>query len=128
MIPIRAQEGVSEKPWLSEVESHLSSFASLTTGWNGYSAPPPGPLAIQMARDFLMGLDSGPSRLAPSAVGGVGATFRAGSRKAYVEFYNDGRICVLFSDGSGEPLVRPVRHDLKAFATLASEIHDYLNA
>src|SRR5262245_29066699 len=89
--------------------ARLSSFLSLEKGWNGYAASPPGDIAVNNALQFLDALpveELKPARLSPSAVGGVGMTFRRAERKAYVEFYNDGKICALFSDGVSEPDTR----------------------
>lgn len=91
-------------------ESHLETLASLLwleEGWDGYDAEPPSHGAIDDASRLLhaasrMGMT--PSRVAPSVVGGVGVTFRAGHRRAYVEYRNGWWLAfVLFSDGVGEP-------------------------
>lgn len=109
----------------------LDKAASLTAGWNGYSAPAPTPIAVASAREFLFVLhesDVEPSRIAASAVGGIGITIRNDGRKAYVEFYNDGRIHALFAKGRSEPdVVRPVRPTHIEFKNLTDDIREYLD-
>src|SRR5688500_17530004 len=85
----------------------LEKLADLPEGWNGYSATAPSHSAIRGA-DWFMSVckDEGlfPTRIAPSAVGGVGTMFRAGPRKGYVEFYNDGSVALLLADDGTEQL------------------------
>lgn len=109
----------------------LAKLADLPRGWDGYDAEPPSASAVSHAKSFLaVATGSGivPGRIVPSVVGGVGMTFRADSRKAYVEFFNDGEIYVLFSDGVSEPSTRPVRAENRGFEALIAEISQYLNA
>lgn len=83
----------------------LDDMSALTRGWNGYDAEPPSGEATGSARAYLTTLSGGvtPDRVAPSAVGGVGCTFRGRQtgRFVYVEFYNDGHYHTLFSRGEG---------------------------
>jgi hypothetical protein len=104
-------------PWLSK----LDSFRTLKDGWNGYSAPAPSPLAIDFAAHFLSLCQEHnltPTRCAPSAVGGVGVTFRHDQRKGYVEFYNDGRVALLLADDATRELhtmqVEPTDENFRA--------------
>ena len=47
-------------------------------------------------------------QIVPSVVGGIGLTIRSKKRKVYVEFNNQGNVCVLFSDGEAKPMVEKV--------------------
>lgn len=108
----------------------LQGFIRLKRGWDGYRAKPPTAHAIFNAEEFLSSLrvaDVEPKRVAPSVVGGVGVTLRAAERKSYVEFYNDGRVYVMHSDGETEPIIYPVRME-QGYEDLISEIRGYLNA
>jgi hypothetical protein len=109
----------------------LESLHRLPGGWNGYDSPAPSGLAIGLARSFISGLlkhASAPSRLAPSAVGGVGVTRRHQGRKVYVEFFNDGQVIALFSDEVSEPRTKRVEPGYRSFQELIGEMRDYLNA
>lgn len=109
----------------------LDTFSRLEDGWNSYSAVRPTTLAIDSAREFLDVLCAAnmkPKRIGPSAVGGVGVTFRGGERKSYVEFLNAGKIYVLFSDGVGEPQINGMSGGYLDYMRLIGDIRKYLNA
>jgi hypothetical protein len=87
----------SANPWVAKVWS----FTRLSPGWNGGRAPAPTLAAIGNAARFVFAMaEAGyrPTRIAPSAVGGVAMTRRVGERKALVEFFNDGSASALFAD------------------------------
>jgi hypothetical protein len=110
-------------------EEKLDRFRDLKPGWNGYTAPPPSPVAITQARAFLDQLLHArrePSRVAPSAVGGVAITQKTRERKVYVEFLNAGQVLALFSDGVGEPQITQVDPDERGFRKLIEESQSYL--
>ncbi len=109
----------------------LESFGDLPRGWDGYTASPPTADALFNAQEFLGVLFLAtfrPSRFKPSVVGGIGVTFRQGDRKVYVEFYNDGRVHSLMSDGATEPRTKRVRASYSGYLKLLREIRKYLNA
>jgi len=117
-------------PEWSEVFSRLDRLSGLRDGWNSYAAPRPAQDAISNAREFLNVLLAArlmPTRVRPSAIGGVGITFRRGIRKVYVEFLNNGHAHVLFSDGVGDPDVREIGESYQDYLTLISETRNYLN-
>jgi hypothetical protein len=79
----------------------LQAVGDLKPGWNGHAAPAPAADAVRDTRLFLAALAQEglePTRLAPSAVGGVAVTRREGDRKVLVEFLNNGRVHALFAD------------------------------
>ena len=111
-------------------DAAFSKISQLRDGWNGYSAAAPTERAILTAKSFFDVLLHGnfePTRLAPSAVGGVATTHRQGPRKVYVEFYNDGRVLALFSDDVSEPLIKRVDPNDTSFKSLIAEMRDYLH-
>jgi hypothetical protein len=119
----------SSDPWQKWL-ALLETFRALKQGWNSYTAPAPNETALCIARMFLAelrALGSEPTRLAPSAMGGVAITQRKGARKGFVEFYNDGRVYALFSDRKGEMRVIPVQADSSSFRKLIMEVRDFLN-
>jgi hypothetical protein len=76
----------------------LDEMYELKDGWNSYKAKAPNAFAIENARNFLKLLPN-PHKVNPSAMGGVGITYKKSSLKAYVEFYNNpGKIGLLMYD------------------------------
>jgi hypothetical protein len=70
----------------------------LKDDWNSYKATAPNAFAIENARNFIKLLPN-PYRVNPSAMGGVGITYKKSSLKAYVEFYNNpGKTGLLMCD------------------------------
>jgi len=124
---ITPKDGTSAWPrWFDK----LASLRVLKDGWNGYTAPAPNDKSIDIAQTFLQVMqleDTEPTRVAPSAMGGVAITRRVGTRKVFVEFYNDGRVYSLFSEKSTEMQVVPVSVDSISFRALVVNMRDYLN-
>ena len=109
----------------------LEQLRNLGENWDGYATPAPSGTAIVTARSFLssvLEVDFEPSRLAPSVAGGVGITHKKRGRRVYVEFFNDGEVCALFSDGETAPKSRRVTPEYDHFQDLAREIREYLDA
>ena len=100
-------------------------------GWNGYAASPPNVKAVCSASTafiVLQALQRLPDRLAPSAVGGVGITYRNGMRKAYLECYNSGQVVLLLSDAEAEQVTtHKINPTQEGFSQLPSKIKDYLD-
>lgn len=111
--------------------STLENLSSLKDGWNGYSAPAPETDSIATARSFLDTLKESkltPTRIAASAIGGVGITCRNHERKVYIEFFNDGQISALFADDMTQTMsTQRIEADLSNFESLISNMEDYLN-
>ena len=125
-----AEQVVDGRVWEDLLEK-LDSYLGLAHGWDGYSALPPSPLAVERAREFLALLrrsDLEPARLKPSVANGIGLTIRNDRRKVYVEFYNDGAIHALFSDGESEPRTREVQANNDDYLALIGQSRAYLNA
>lgn len=79
-------------------------LSSLKPDWDTYGADAPSERAIETAKSFLDELGENnpdPSRIAPSAEGGVAVTFASGTRTYMIEFFNDGDISTVWSDGRG---------------------------
>jgi hypothetical protein len=109
----------------------LQVVAQLSDGWDSYKAPAPAATAVAAARQYLgilALLNREPTRVAASAMGGVGITHRQGSRKVYVEFYNNGTAHALFSDrDSREMRTAQVGTDLTSYYRLISKARAYLD-
>jgi hypothetical protein len=128
---MRSATGNLDNEPLPPTIERLHGFARLETGWNGSNAASPTALAIATAERFLKSHpDWPPTRVEPSAMGGVGITYRTGGRRVYVEFYNDGKIHVLFSDRSSGDLkmtTRPLTLDASVLKEFSTEAQGYLN-
>jgi hypothetical protein len=119
----------SRAPQLERLLARLATLGSLPAGWDGYGAAPPAVPAIQNAEGFLRSIPASgpfPELLSPSVVGGVGLTFAGEAGEVYVEFYNDGRVYAVFSDGRADPAVMRVSAGPDGFDALAREIRGYL--
>lgn len=106
------------------MDERLERMRDLKRGWNGYGADPPSELASQMADRMLTMFSTGGQlvyRVAPSAVGGVGITWRDGRRKCYVECFNDGTVYQLLSDGLTEAVSVPVEMSDAAFRQVVQD-------
>ncbi len=111
--------------------SRLDDCLSLTEGWNGYAAPAPNEQSVRNARCFLEALQDAecePTRIAPSAMGGIAITRKSGDRKVFVEFYNDARAYALFSDRTSNDMrVEPLNIDPSSISSFLVAMRDYLN-
>jgi hypothetical protein len=108
----------------------LYKIQILKPGWDGYDAPIPTRLAIEIARDYLFIADQlrfPPRRIEASVMGGVGITYRKDNRKVYLEFYNDGTAHSLFSDRSGRMHTMAVKPDDDEFKGFVEKAKDYLD-
>lgn len=108
----------------------FDKLKNLRDGWDGYSAEAPSSVAIANAQSLVVeaaNLGMSPSRVAPSAMGGVAITFKEWPKKVFVEFYNGGTTHALFSDrSSGEMKTLPVPTDSPGYLHLLGCVRDYL--
>jgi len=132
-ILIVPHHGQEHSPRFASWFGKLRKIAGLKDGWDSYTAPKPAPAAIAAAGLYLSTLDLlawEPARVEPSAMGGVGVTHRQGSRKVYIEFYNNGTVHALFSDRSdhGPKMeTKPVVADVPSFYQFIRQAREYLN-
>lgn len=114
-------------PWVAK----LDGLSRLAAGWNRHGAPSPSEVAIRQARQLIEAMvndQQPPTRVAASAVGGVGITRRVGDRMAFIEFYNNGTGCVLLTgDEANEAEERILDVGRGAFKDLLNEFKAYLN-
>jgi hypothetical protein len=83
----------SRKEWYSEAVNSLSALRGLTSDWNGYGAEAPNKEALEAASltlEQLEAMDLQPSRILPSAAGGVSICFFRPKKYAELEYYNTG--------------------------------------
>lgn len=126
-----SSRGKRSPDWLAKVDKILRRLETLQPGWDTYSAPAPSHFSIQQARTFvgvLHNIGFAPGRVAPSAIGGVGITFRNASKEAYIEFRNDETTYLVLADVPNDPLVEPVRSETESLRQTAHQIREFLNA
>jgi hypothetical protein len=127
---IRTVRTIHQNSLRAELLGRVSELRKLKTGWNSYSAAPPAPVAMDNAKIMLtlaFAADIIPERIEPSAMGGVGVTFTAGSREVAVEFYNAGNTHALLSDSATELLdTMPVPTGVAGYSKLLQDIRRYL--
>lgn len=119
-----------DSPALQDWKAKLNGYATLKSGWNRYSAPAPSGLSLSSARKILMVAAQEnllPSRLAPSAVGGIGMTWQQEDREAYIEVYNNGTAWTIFSDDSGDEETAPVSLNASTLRKVMEAIRTYLS-
>ncbi len=127
---LEPEREIHQRSVMTNPIERASELGKLKKGWNSYSAPTPTPAAIANAKT-LLGLASIagiiPERIEPSAMGGVGVTFTAGSREVAVEFYNAGNAHALFSDSDTEALdTSPVALGVEGYDKLLQQVRRYL--
>lgn len=79
--------------WYSEAVKRLGSLRELASNWNGYGAEAPNEVALEAATLILTELgmvNLQPSRILPSAAGGVSICFFQSKKYAELECYNTG--------------------------------------
>lgn len=117
-------------PQAARALSSLQKLENLEDEWNGYSASAPKTIAIQNANSLLTeALFAGiiPERIEPSAMGGVGVTFEAGSREVAVEFYNTGSAHALFANNETEEMsTERVPTDSDAYKVFLEKVRQHL--
>jgi len=83
----------------------LDNLSHLTNDWNAYGSPAPSPNAIEAADRILNALQTiflRPTRILPSAEGGVAITFLSASQnRAVMEALNNGERFILLYDLNG---------------------------
>ena len=78
-------------------------LSQLKRGWDSYNAEPPSQAAITKAKQIAKQLTLQPTKITPSAEGGVAITFIKGRRYADIECFNEGSVVAGISSGNGRP-------------------------
>lgn len=90
----------------SRLRDELTALSFLEAGWDGYLAPAPGQVAIELAMtalETLRSMNVQPGAILPSADGGVGICFPEGQYYAHLEFDNGGEAWALMYGPDGSP-------------------------
>jgi|HubBroStandDraft_6_1064221.scaffolds.fasta_scaffold174510_2 hypothetical protein len=91
-----------------ELRSSLDACAALADNWDSYDAAKPTRHSIEAADKFLTSLFAElfmPSRVIPSAEGGVAVYFSSGNRTAYVEYRNSREVILAMFDDHSDPII-----------------------
>lgn len=113
----------------SELREKLSSFESLSSGWNGYDAEAPDKLAIntgEMVLDEFIVNNLIPTDVTPSVEGGIGMYFRIGRKYADIECLNSGEILAITSEDDRPPVVWEIElgNDVVEHSSIQEAIKD----
>jgi hypothetical protein len=94
--------------WAKRAQDTLDGFRQMKPGWDSYDADPPNSTAIYWAGKVIETLsraDFEPSRIVPSAEGGIAIVFVCEPKYADIEVFNTGEILAVMSDRKSEPRV-----------------------
>ena len=106
----------------------LRRIARLPANWDSYGADPPNDTAVHAAEDVLQLLaqiDFGPTRVDPSAEGGVCLSSQAGNRYGDIECFNTGEVLAVISKGGDDTAVWSV--DTGEVNAAANRIRAFVN-
>jgi hypothetical protein len=115
----------------AEARRRLSTTVSLEHDWDTYGAESPNDLARTLAAKVLDVLEEGslpPSRLIPSAEGGIAMSFVAGDNRGEIEIYNSGEIAAAIYSGQTEPTVWELKNSDIALKNAIAQIRVHLAA
>jgi hypothetical protein len=94
------------RPKFQKAQKDLNDMSDLSWNWDTYGADPPAPQTINQALELLVHLEQrsfAPTRVVPSAEGGVAVLFTRGDRYADIEFLNTGEVLAVTYAGKAEP-------------------------
>jgi hypothetical protein len=91
-----------------ELRSSLDAYATLVDNWDSYGAAKPTRRSIEAADRFLHRLFAElfmPSRVVPSAEGGIAVYFNSDCRTAYLEYRNSKEVILAMFDDHSDPII-----------------------
>jgi hypothetical protein len=94
------------RPKFQKAQQDLRYMSDLPFNWDTYGAEPPRPQTLHRALELLVHLEQRsfvPTRVVPSAEGGVAVFFMRGDRYADIEFLNTGEVLAVTYVGKAEP-------------------------
>lgn len=107
----------------------VRALANLRPHWDSYAAPAPGRISIANAirvLDLLEPLNLDPTRILPSAEGGVGICFVRGDRYADIECSNEGEILGVYYVGAQMPVLLETDATDASVNTALERIRDHI--
>lgn len=105
----RIPRGQNTKAW--ELIHKAEGMRLLGYDWNGYGSPAPNDLAIRLSEEVILssGQRMTPSRIVPSAQGGVGVYFVRNRKRGDIECLNSGSMTATLCDEGQLPKVWEIR-------------------
>ena len=113
----------------AEVRYQLEMTTSLESDWDTYGAESPNDSARSQASIILSALEAQllpPSRLMPSAEGGIALSFVDGENRAEIEIYNTGEVVAATYSAQSEPDVWELNNTGAALETAIGAIRVHL--
>lgn len=98
----------------------INAMALLRPDWNGYGALPPTRECREKVKKLLKAISSvlPPTRIVPSAEGGIGLCFYVEKRYGDIEFLNSGEMLACTSEILGKPVVWEVKDIIASVQTI----------
>lgn len=119
----------TERSWLKEALDRCENLGALAANWDSYGAEAPNAKARYWAGEALIKvhrLGVAAPRIAASVENGIGLTLRKGSKSATIEFFNDGDIVAVRSDGAAMPVAWDVATDPKSIEAALYQMRDFV--
>ncbi len=111
-------------------DQQIRQLRGLQKGWDSYDAEPPNDTAFALI-DRVLGAAQEQriviTRIVPSAEGGIGACFVAGSRYAHIEASNDGELTLVMFSGNDPAQVSEIQDDQPALVEALNRIRQHSN-
>jgi hypothetical protein len=113
----------------ANLEDQLVALSRVHHDWNGYDSQAPNDLSMSLARGVVLSSLATivPTRVVPSAEGGVVVYFAQHGKYADIECLNSGQILGTLSSGAGsDPKVWPIHP--KQIAAAIQKIEQFINS
>jgi hypothetical protein len=114
-----------------ELHSSLDACATLADNWDSYGAAKPEKHSIEAADRFLQRLFAElfmPSRVIPSAEGGMAVYFSSDNKTAYLEYRNSGEVILAMFDDHSDPIIVELTKDDADESRAVSFIRSYITS
>lgn len=118
-------------PYFEEALDRLKRASQLKRGWDTYDGDPPNQTATALALKVLTLLRAAalpPTRLLPSAEGGIAMSFVKDSRRAEIEIYNTGEIAAVAHSGQDRPTAWDLEGRDESILAAIEQIRVHLSA
>ena len=115
----------------AEARRRLNTTVSLEHGWDTYGAETPNDVARALAARILYLLEEDalpPTRLLPSAEGGIAMSFVEGDNRAEIEIYNTGEVAAVTYSAHSEPVAWELSNADSALKNAIIDIRVHLAA
>ena len=114
-----------------ELRSSLDACATLVDNWDSYGAAKPARHSIEAADRFLQKLFAElfmPSRVVPSAEGGIAVYFNSDNRTAYLEYRNSREVILAMFDDHSDPIIVELTENDADESRAVSLIRSYITS